>query len=278
MTDLHADEAVYANGAESAADGALILQRLTTGAGRPVLVADFQAFSSAPRLSHLVSTRAPGQPVFQVDPLGVLSGNQPYVSLADMAAEAAQAFTRSERADGPAFVIGYCSAAALALHVATLLARSRPTVAVLLRPSWPDTEMITAQFAALVGNLGASGHECPELDGDPAECVTRMEDVLRADITALAASQGLEDAVDTFAELLMTYRSWLAFLLACRNDPSSAWTGGGATVTVLTELADAAFPGMGSAAVKLERLPEADEKNPVTPEVVDILIAQVTGR
>ena len=32
---------------------------------------------------------------------------------------------RSEPADGPAFLVGYCSAAALALHVATRLARSR---------------------------------------------------------------------------------------------------------------------------------------------------------
>lgn len=256
----------------------LILQQLTSGDARPVLVADFQAFSSAPRLSHLISARAPGQPVYQVDPLGALSGDRPYMSLADMAAEAARAFDRADPADGPAFVVGYCSAAALALHVATLLARSRPAIAVLLRPSWPDTEMITTQFATLIANLGGSGRPSPELDGDPGECVTSMEQALRADLAALAASQGLDGAEGTFAELLMTYRSWLAFLLACRNDPRSAWSGGGTAVTVLTELPDAFVPRLSPGAVRHERLPELDDKNPVTPEVVDLVVAQVTGR
>ena len=255
----------------------LILRQITAGDARPVLVADFQAFSSAPRLSHLISTRAQGRPIYQVDPLNALSGNRAYVSLADMAAEAAEEFGRSEPADGPVSVIGYCSAAALALHVATLLARSQPTVAVLLRPSWPDKEMITTQFATLVANLRTSARPSPVLDGDPSECVTRMEQELRADMAALAASHGLEDAEDTFAELLMTYRSWLAFLLACRNDPQSAWADGGADVTVLTELPEASVPRLSPGAVKHEQLPEPGDKNPVTPEVVDLVVAQITN-
>jgi hypothetical protein len=254
----------------------LILQQLTVGHTRPVLVADFQAFSSAPRLSHLIGTRAQGQPVYQVDPLNALSFDRAYVSLADMAAEAAEEFGRSEPADGTAFVIGYCSAAALALHIATLLARSRPAVAVLLRPTWPDAKMITTQFATLAANLGASGRPAPVLDGDPGECVTSMEQLLRADMLTLAASQGLEAAEETFAELLMTYRSWLAFLLACKNDPRSAWSGGLAAVTVLTEQPDAAVPGLSQSAVKHERLPEPDVNNPVAPAVIDLLLAQLT--
>lgn len=255
----------------------LILRQLTTGDARPVLVADFQAFSSAPRLSHLISTRAQGQPVYQVDPLNALSGDRAYMSLAEMAAEAAEEFDRGEPVGGPASVIGYCSAAALALHVATLLARSRPTVAVLLRPSWPDTEMITTQFATLVASLRTSGRPSPVLDGDPGECVTSIEQMLRADVAAVAASQGLEGAEDTFTELLMTYRSWLAFLLACRNDPRSAWADGGGAVTVLTELPAASVPGLSPSAVKHERLPDVGAKNPVTPEIVDLVVAQVAS-
>jgi hypothetical protein len=254
----------------------LILQQITAGDAGPVLVADFQAFSSAPRLSHLISTRAQGRPVYQVDPLNALSGDRAYMSLADMAAEAAEELGRSEPANGPASVIGYCSAAALALHVATLLARSQPTVAVLLRPSWPDEEMITTQFATLVANLRTSARPNPVLDDDPGECVTRMEQVLRSDMAAMAASQGLEGSEDTFAELLMTYRSWLAFLLACRNDPRSAWADGGAEVTVLTELPEPSVPRLSPSAVKHERLPEPGDKNPVTPEVVDLVVAQIT--
>src|SRR5580698_2283350 len=51
------------------ADGGVILRQLVAGADQPILVADFQAFSSAPRLSDLVSDRAEGRPVYQVDPL-----------------------------------------------------------------------------------------------------------------------------------------------------------------------------------------------------------------
>lgn len=136
-------------------DGDMILRRLVDGAAKPVLVADFQAFSSAPRLSHLVGDRAQGRPVYQVDPLEALSQDRPYISLADLAAEAAGSFGRSQPADGPAFVIGYCSAAALSMHIATLLAHSREATAVLLRPSWPDTEVIKGTFATLAANLGA---------------------------------------------------------------------------------------------------------------------------
>ena len=111
-------------------DGDMLVHRIVAGAAKPVLVADFQAFSSAPRLSHLVIDRAGGRPVYQVDPLEALSRDRPYISLADLAAEAVDSFGRFQPADGPAFVIGYCSAAALSMHIATLLARSREATAV----------------------------------------------------------------------------------------------------------------------------------------------------
>src|SRR5437870_4457200 len=62
-------------------DGDLIVRQLAAGAAKPILVADFQAFSSAPRLSDLVSDRAGGRPVYQIDPLEALSRDRPYISL-----------------------------------------------------------------------------------------------------------------------------------------------------------------------------------------------------
>jgi hypothetical protein len=260
-------------------DGDMILQRLVAGVAKPVLVADFQAFSSAPRLSHLVSGLAEGRPVYQVDPLGALSQDRPYISLADLAAEAVGSFARSQPADGPAFVIGYCSAAALAVHIATLLAPSREATAVLLRPTWPSTESITEQFAVLAANLGAHQLPCPELDGDPGRCVRRMEELLRAELEALVTSQGLDGSADTFGELLLTYRSWLAFLLACRNDSLDGWAGGTA-VTVLTEAPDGVtVPGLSAGEFEVSPLPVVDDQdNPITPEIAELLVAQITGR
>jgi hypothetical protein len=257
----------------------MILRQLAAGAAKPVLVADFQAFSSAPRLSHLVSGRAEGRPVYQVDPLDALSQDRPYISLADLAAEAVGSFARSQPADGPAFVIGYCSAAALSMHIAMLLGRSREATAVLLRPSWPSTEGIEEQFATLAANLGARQLPCPELDGDPDRCVRRMEELLRAELAALATSQGLDESADTFGELLLTYRSWLAFLLACRNDSLAGWAGGSAAVTVLTEAPDSVtIPGLSPGEFEVSPLPAIDQDNPITPEVAELLVAQITGR
>jgi hypothetical protein len=261
----------------------MILQRLADGAAKPVLVADFQAFSSAPRLSHMVSSRTQGRPVYQVDPLDALSQDRPYISLADMAAETVSAFERSQPADGPAFVIGYCSAAALSMHIARLLAPTRETTAVLLQPSWPDNDTIENQFTMLAGNLGASQLPCPELDGDPDLCVQRMEELLRAEIVALAASKGLDGAADTFSELLTTYRSWLAFLLACRNDDSlTDSAASGSTATAVTVLAEATegitVPGLPQGGFEITPLPALDDDNPITPEVADILVARISGK
>jgi hypothetical protein len=264
---------------DGAVDGDKIVRQLVAGPAKPVLVADFQAFSSAPRLSHLVSGRTEGRPVYQVDPLDALSQDRPYISLADLAAEAVGSFARSQPADGPAFVIGYCSAAALSVHIATLLARSREATAVLLRPTWPGTETIEATFATLAGNLGARQLPCPDLDGDPDRCVRRMEELLRAQLEILVTSQGLDASADTFGELLLTYRSWLAFLLACRNDSLAGWAGGTTAVTVLTEAPDSVtVPGLPPGEFEVCPLPVLDEDNPITPEVVELLVAQILFR
>jgi hypothetical protein len=256
----------------------MILRRLAAGPAGPILVADFQAFSSAPRLSHLVSGRAVGRPVYQIDPLGALSQDRPYISIPDLAAEAAAAFARSQPADGPACVIGYCSAAGMAVHIATRLARSRAAAALLLRPSWPDTEGIEEQFEVLAANLGASGLPCPDLDAEPDRCVRRMAELLQTKLQTLVASQGLDGSVDTFGELLLTYRSWLAFLLACRNDAHAGWAGGPAAVTVLTEAPDdVTVPGLAPGDFEVRPLPAFDEDNPITAEVVETLVAQITG-
>ena len=265
MTNPHAD------------DGDMIVRRIVGGAAKPVLVADFQAFSSAPRLSHMVSDRAEGRPVFQVDPLGALSQDRPYISLPDLAAEAVGSFERAQPADGPAFVIGYCSAAALAVHIAALLARTREATAVLLRPSWPDSDGVQATFATLAANLGARQLPCPELDGDPDHCVRLMAELLGAEIKALAASQGLDGSAETFGELLLTYRSWLAFLLACRND-SLADEAETTAVKVLTECQDdVTVPGLPAGKFDVCPLPALDENNPITPAVVELVVAQITG-
>jgi hypothetical protein len=262
-----------------AVDSGEVLRPLIAGVAQPVLVADFQAFSSAPRLSHMIGARAEGRPVYQVDPLDALSRDRLYAPLAELAAETVAAFLRSQPADGPAVVVGYCSAAALAVHIAALLARSREAAAVLLRPSWPGTEVIEEQFATLAANVGAPRLSCPGLDGDPDRCVRRMAELLRAEMAALVTSKGLDGSDEIFGELLLTYRSWLAFLLACRNDSPAGWAGGSPAVTVLTEAPDTVtVPGLSPGDFEVCPLPVLDEDDPVTAEVADLLVARIADR
>jgi hypothetical protein len=267
-------------GNDGAVGDGLILRQLAAGHSSPVLVADFQAFSSAPRLSALLSARIQGRPMYQVDPLGALSQERPYISLAELAADAVGSFLRSGPADGRVVVVGYCSAAALALHIATLLAGSHKAAALLLRPTWPDDEFIKRQFATLAANLSAEHRPCPPLNGDPGRCVAGIEQALQAELEVVATSQGLDASAEVFGELLLTYRAWLAFLLACRNDSPSELAGeAGIAVTVLTDAPEGiVVPGLPPAACEVSRLPVLDEANPVTPEVADLVAAKLADR
>lgn len=264
--------------AEGAVDGDLIIKQLTAGDGGPVLVADFQAFSSAPRLGQLIGAKAQGRPVYQVDPLDFMSLDRSYVPLTDMADVIAGQFPRSGPADGRAVILGYCSAAGLALHVATLLARSREVCALLLQPSWPGDQVVKRTFASLIANLGSADRPCPDLDGDPGDRMAAIEQILRTEMEALAASRGLGGSMDVFLELLLTYRSWLAFLLACRNDSPLAWADGTAAVTVLSNTQGVTVPGLAPGSFGVTPLPVTDSDNPVTDEVVDIVAAQIMNR
>src|SRR5260370_28018277 len=122
-----------------------ILQQLTGGDAEPVLVAAFQALTTAPRLSRLLSSRAEGHPVYQIDPVGVLSGDQLYVPLQDLAAACVEEFLASGPPDGRVFIAGYCSASALSLHVARLLEEFRDVTGILGTPAWPDEQHVWDQ-------------------------------------------------------------------------------------------------------------------------------------
>jgi Alpha/beta hydrolase family len=254
-----------------------ILKQLTKGDAEPVLVADFQAWTTAPRLSRLLSRRAEGHPVYQIDPVGVLSGDRPYLSLRDLAAVCVEEFLATDPASGRVFIVGHCSASALSLHVATLLRDSRDVNVILLGPAWPDEAHVRRRFAETLSNLRAAGRPCPELDGDPLCVVTRMENVLRAQIDALADSRGLDSAADAFAELLGWYRSWLAFLLACTNDPLQTWEIARTELIVLAgPAARPTVPGLSEGAYQVDVVPDLGDDDPITPELAEAVRARFT--
>lgn len=259
----------------SAADNGPICSRLSSGDGATILVADFQALNGAPRLSRLLGDAATDQRIYQVDPRGALAGDRLYAALPELADEAVAVFRAGEPAAAPGrpvFVVSHCSAAGLALRIADRLSGDREVTAVLVQPTWPGTDHVTAGFAEFQAKLGAGGRPGPDLDGDPWSGVAAMEQLMKDELAVLAERHGLSTPPLAFAELLVSYRTWLAFLLACRNDlPAKAPTDGVA-VSVLTGEPGFVLPGAGPGRCRIVAPPPAERPDEVTPGLAELVL------
>ncbi|MEV4118620.1 hypothetical protein [Micromonospora sp. NPDC049645] len=255
----------------------LFLQRLSGGEANPILVADFQALSMAPRLSEMLSENVQGRPVFQIDPIGALSGTRLYIPLPELAAACVDEFLRSGADNGHVFVIGHCSSSALSLRVADMLASSRPVTALLVQPGWPDDELVQEKFDEYLSKFGPATRSCPDLDGDPSTVVAAMEQVFRDEVTALAANRDLGGTMGAFSDLIVWYRGWLAFLLACRNDTSIEGALGRAAVTVLSDSPSTVeVKGLNRDAYQVVELPMPQPAGPIVPELAEFIATQVS--
>lgn len=236
------------------------LDQLSAGDAEPVLVADFQTFSTEPRLGALLADGSRGRPVYQVDPLTALTGSRVYFSLPELAQACADRFRSLNSDAAPMFVVGYCSAAAMALHVAKLLEPQREVTVILVQPSWPGEKDIQARLAEYMASMGAANSSCSELGGDPCRAIARLEQAMRVRLEAVAAANGLDGSAP-FGDLLARYRSWLAFLLACRNDSSESRAPGTSTVKILTdEPAAAEGSGLRPGIYHVCQLPAGDHQ------------------
>ncbi|MEO7260637.1 MAG: hypothetical protein ABI047_05185 [Jatrophihabitantaceae bacterium] len=264
----------------SSTDAGPLCRQLTAGEGPAVLVADFQAFNGAPRLGQLLSDTAAGQRVYQLEPLGALSGERLYASLQEMADESAAAFCSfeaSEATDQRVFVVGHCGATGLGMRIANLLAGAREVTAILVQPSWPGTEHVAARFAEFQGKLGADSSPCPDLEGDPWDCVAGIEKIFRAGLVELAAQLDLDPDHLSFTTLLGTYRGWVSFLLACRNDQPAQAPSDAVTVSVLTDEPDFVLPGTSPGRCRVTPPPPLDRPDAVTPELAKLVLDQITS-
>ena len=254
-----------------------ICSQLSSGDGAAVLVVDFQALNGAPRLSELLSDAAVGQRVYQVDPRGALSGDRLYASLPELADETAAIFRSGESSaatDPRVFVVGHCSAASLSLQIAGRLSDAREVTAILVQPSWPDTAHVTERFAEFQAKLGVGNRSCPDLDGDPWSCVAGMEQLMSEGLAELAARHGLETPL-AFSELLVTYRTWLAFLLSCRNDQPAQAPPDAVAVSVLSDEPGFVLPGTAPGRCRVTPPPPAEQPDAVTPELVKVVLDQI---
>jgi len=254
-----------------------ILRRLSPGEADPILVADFQAMSMSPRMSEMLSERIPGRAVFQIDPIGVLSEDRHYVPLPELAAVCAGEFSGAGADYGHVHVVGHCSAAPLALRVAGLLSATRPVTAVLVNPTWPGDDDVTAKFTEFISKFGPATRTTPDLTADPDLVVSGMEQLLLDEVIALAASRGLSGSAGAFTDLTVWYRAWLAFLLAGRNDTQIALAAGRAAVTVLSDSpSTVTVPGRSADAYLVRELP-LQPVGTVTPELAELVATSIVA-
>lgn len=259
----------------SFADAGRICRQLTTGDGAAILVVDFPALNGAPRLSHLLSEKAVGQRTYQVDPLGVLSGDRLYASLQEMADESAAMLESSEARNQRMFVVSHCSAAGLGLGIASRLVGAREVTAILVQPSWPGTEHVAERFTEFQRKLDAGNHPCPDLEDDPRSCIAGMENILRGGLVKLAARLDLDAASPAFSNLLATYRAWLSFLLACRNDQPAKTPADAVTLVALTDEPDFVVSGTVPGRCRITPPPALEQPDAVTPELAQLVLDQI---
>ncbi|HJQ01699.1 MAG TPA: hypothetical protein VJ851_08870 [Jatrophihabitans sp.] len=254
-------------------------ERLSSGAAGSVLLVDFQPYSSGKRLGDFVAADATNVSVQQIEPARDLSGRTDYLSLDEIAAHYADAYRECADPDDT-MVVGYCSAAVLAVRIAALLTNSRRVRVALLRPTWPDTAMISEILGDVRAEIGAAGEPPPELVAAPQAVLHGISDTLHRDLRALASLHGLDPTSRPLLELLERYQGWFGYLLAAR-EAVDGLTGRAsqppAEVLVLAESAEqAAVPGLaaGSYHRRLVQLPDG-AADLVTGELARLLLAEL---
>ncbi len=195
-----------------------IVTTLSPGQRSPVLLVDFLMFSDKPTLAKLLQQGAGPRGLYQID--GVLAfaatgrtARRP--SLSELAAVCTAALERLPAE--PAVIVGYCSAAVLALGIwERLCARSagRPAL-MLVNPSLVDDELIAASFAEMQESLGTQ--PAPGLPG-PLDLDPMLAALAGQIAEKLAAEQLDQEELELMSEVLIErYAHWLGFLLASRD-------------------------------------------------------------
>ncbi|MEU4641538.1 thioesterase domain-containing protein [Micromonospora sp. NPDC023814] len=173
------------------------------------------------------AARRPGGParggrheIWRLDPVTSLELHPGLPGHRDLADACAAEFLRLRPADaGPVTVVGYCSAAVFAHHLARALADAGgpPVHLVLVAATVPDEETVRREYAVLHRKL--AGESAPAgpvpLLADPEETVDRMRHELTRLARAFAAANGFDPAeAETAAdEIAGRYLAWLWFLL-----------------------------------------------------------------
>jgi hypothetical protein len=259
-----------------ASDIELQPERLSAGDGPPIFVADFQAYSSAPRLSQLMASQGSRNPIFRVDPVTDLARDGfDHITLPVLARAYADGFLSTGINPAAAVVVGYCSAGALALHVAGRLASQGDVPVVLVRPTWPDTAMIIARFAKFQSDLGVTERFIPRFGEDPLTTIREVAQVLHGNMLSWAVRVGLDQSSPELHELLARCRAWLSFLLATRNALETSWASEVRLDVLATTRGESIVPGRPAETYQTTRLPFPEREPVITAELSRFVLKRV---
>lgn len=203
-------------------------EQLASGDSYTIVAVDFQGTTGEKTLGEqLASGSHDGVAVYQIDPardMGLELGKGTTVPDLDAIAAAYSDALTGQTLGARVAVAGNCSAGTLTLRIASRLSDRGRAAAVLLRPTWPDLEMIGGQFANLRAGLHADEDApVPALGGEPSRALEDALQVLRSDARSMAVESGISPDGRVVQELLVRYRGWLGFLLATRRALLSQW-------------------------------------------------------
>jgi hypothetical protein len=203
------------------------IEILGTGrSGRAAIVIDFAAPTAARRIGAIVRDFRGAHTVCQLDPAEYLTGVTEPVPFGTLTEVCARSVVRAMAGFSEIIVVGYCSAALLALRISEHIAENVQSSAVLITPTRPDSALVREEYLRFREDLGAGAAAASDTRTDRTMTLTDMMAVLDADLHTVATRKGLPGDSPVFREMLDRYRAWLSFLSATSdaNMPVSAPT------------------------------------------------------
>jgi len=198
----------------------MALRQVTQGPGRCLLSVEFPGDSSGPGLAAALAAHGGDYEIWRFDPVTTLdlqTALHDYPTLARLCAAELQRLRPG--ADPAVSVVGYCSAARFAHHVARSLTTAglAPHPLVLVAP-WTTTEQtVWDEFRVLCRKLTGEAPTKPPFPvlDDPTAAIGWLAAQLADQAHSFVAAAGYEpaDAEDAVNEIVGRYRAWLWFLL-----------------------------------------------------------------
>lgn len=176
----------------------------------PTLLVDFSDFTTAPKLTELLGSHLPDHGLYRLDGVHAYATAVPPATIEKLGTMCADELVRRQLC--PVVIIGYCSAATLALDIADRLrthSELDPAI-ILIDPAFVTRTEIERNLRAIRESLDADlDHAPPRL-----ESVTDVLLVLRGDLTRHFRSQKVPDEeIELCVDLMLRrYEHWFGFL------------------------------------------------------------------